>query len=102
MRYVFASLKVFVWGGISRRGATPLAIFDGVMEADFFYGEILNNCLLPFIAQKYPDHHRLFQDNDPKHTSKLTTLFMEGIGINWWKSPAESPDISELRQSLTT
>jgi len=86
--------QVFVWGGISRRGSTPLAIFAGTMESDFFYNDILNNCLLSFIAQKYPDHHRLFQDNDPKHTSQATAVFMQEKGINWWKSPAESPDIN--------
>ena len=29
-------LKVHVWGGISRRGATRFCIFDGIMDADLY------------------------------------------------------------------
>ena len=41
-----------------------------------------------------PDGHRLYQDNDPKHTSKVIQIFFLQNGINWWKSPAESPDLN--------
>lgn len=32
------------------------------------------------------------QDNDPKYVSRLAKVFMEENGINWWRTPAESPD----------
>ena len=32
------------------------------------------------------------QDNDPKHTSKLAQEYFESVGVNWWKTPPESPD----------
>ena len=32
------------------------------------------------------------QDNDPKHTSHYVTQFL----INWWKTPAESPDLNPI------
>lgn len=46
-------LKVHVWGGISKRGATKLLIFDGIMDAGFYVSEILSNGLLPFIRKAY-------------------------------------------------
>ena len=36
----------------------------------------------------------LYQDNDPKHTSRYVQGFFKDNDINWWKSPAESPDIN--------
>ena len=85
-----------VWGGISRRGSTPLLIFNGIMESTFYQQNILRQQFLPFVNIVYPDSHRLYQDNDPKHTSRSTQAFMAENGINWWSSPAESPDLNPI------
>lgn len=85
-----------VWGGISKRGATPLLIFNGIMDSIFYQEYILRQQFLPYVKTIYPESHRLYQDNDPKHTSKSTQAFMTANGINWWRSPAESPDINPI------
>jgi len=63
--------KVHVWAGISKRGATPILLFTGIMKADFYVDSILRDTLLPFVDQTFPDGYRFQQDNDPKHTSKF-------------------------------
>jgi hypothetical protein len=50
--------------------------------------------LLPFAADRYHDSHRLYMDDDPKHTSRATGLFLILKGINHWKSPPQSPVIT--------
>ena len=47
------TVKVFVWGGISKKGATNVVIFTGIMDAEC-YTQILSAGLLPFVRSKFP------------------------------------------------
>lgn len=87
--------KIHIWGGISCRGATNVIMFTGIMDAPR-YKQILEAGLLPFINECYPDGHRLYQDNDPKHCSKLLEDFFTETGVVWWRSPPESPDLNPI------
>ena len=90
-------VKVHVWAGISKQGATEVCIFEGIMCAPL-YCDILEGTLLPFIAQKFPSpmEHRFMQDNDPKHTSKAAQEFFARSNVNWWRTPPESPDMNPI------
>ena len=37
------------------------------------------------------------QDNDPKHTFLLARSFYVNNNINWWKTPAESPNLNLIK-----
>ena len=75
-------IKVHIWGGISKRGATDV-IFIGIMDAEHLV-TVFEAGLLPFLRDHYPDGHRLQQDNDPKHASYRIEGFFEQHGVNWW------------------
>ena len=65
------------------------------MDAPLFI-EVVKQGLLPFVRKHIPDGHRFMQDNDPKHQCKLVKKFFEENNINWWKTPAESPDLNPI------
>ena len=77
------------------RGRTAICIFEGIMDAPL-YIQILEQTLLPFVEEVYPDGHRLMADNDPKHTSNAAKAFLEDNQVNWWRTPAESPDCNPI------
>ena len=69
-------IKIHIWGGISSKGATSLVLFTGIMNADCL-GAVYKAGLIPFIQERFPDGHRLYQDNDPKHSSKYIETFLK-------------------------
>ena len=87
--------KVHVWGGISNRGPTNIVIFTGIMTA-IRYTSILEAGLLPYTRVTFPSGYRLQQDNDPKHCARFTQSFFEEHHVNWWRTPAESPDLNPI------
>lgn len=70
-------------------------MFTGTMNA-IRLGQIFEAGLLPFIHEVFPDGHRLYQDNDPKHASHYISDFFEEHQVNWWVSPPESPDLNPI------
>lgn len=64
------------------------------MNAEGFI-EILEAGLIPYLAA-VNGNVKLMMDNDPKHTSRKARAWMEQNNINWWKTPAESPDLNPI------
>ena len=83
------ALKVNVWVGISKSGATHICIFDQIMDGPL-YVKILEDHLLPFLDKHFHGtEYHFMQDNDPKHTSRVAKAFyVERGSIGGQRLPA--------------
>ena len=88
-------IKIHIWGGISTKGATSLVMFTEIMNAERL-GAVYEAGLIPFIQERFTDGHRLYQDNDLKHSSKYIEEFLKQRDVNWWYTPPESPDLNPI------
>ena len=75
------NFKIHLFGEISRLDLTPLVMFTDTMYSKDFQNFLRSN-VLPLVHQKMPYRHRLFMDNDPKHTSHSRRRFMIINNIN--------------------
>lgn len=87
--------SLMLWGGISVRGATPIAPVGTRIDSVVYQG-ILEDYLIPTMKILYPDGFILQQDNAAPHTSKSTAEFFKLNGIEVMEWPAMSPDLSPI------
>ena len=60
------------------------------------YIQVLEHTLLPFLEDVCPDSHRFMADKDPKHIFRAARAYLEHKQVNWWRTPAESPDLNPI------
>jgi transposase len=82
-------------GCFSGTGVGPLVRIEGIMDAKL-YKDILQRQMLRF-AKNNSDEDWIFQhDNNPKHTSKLVSKFLDDKGVDVLTWPAQSPDLNPI------
>ena len=84
-----------VRGAFSIKGQLSCYSFRTTMDGAF-YVEIFRKHLLAGARKQFGSRWRYQQDNDPKHTSKVTKQFLETEvpeTIDW---PSNSPDINPI------
>ena len=64
----------------------------------FTFSILHQKTLLPYLQEKFLPSltHHFMQDNGPKHCSSTAQQFYSRVGINWWSTPAESPDANPI------
>ena len=79
-------------------GTFPLCIFEQILDFSLFV-KILEGYLLQQARIFHEDPMVLVEDNDPKHTSKVTESWMSQNIINktldW---PSQSPDFNPIEK----
>lgn len=99
-RYVETTVKfgkgnVMVWGCFSSKGVGKLVFIDEIMDM-WLYLDILRNNLWESASIMGLDHFIFQHDNDPKHSSKLVSEFLEVSEIEVLDWPSQSPDLNPI------
>ena len=82
-----------VWGGISLNNKTDVIFIRGNLTTERNVEEVVQNHILPLAQEIGPDFV-LMQDGARAHTSRVTTRFLEDLGILVMDWPPRSPDLS--------
>jgi transposase len=86
---------VMVWGAFAWSGVGSLHTISGRMNSEMYIG-IMNEHVLANGAELCGDDFIFQQDNDPKHTSKMTRAWFERKRITVLPWPSQSPDLNPI------
>uniref|UniRef100_A0AAY5KQE7 Tc1-like transposase DDE domain-containing protein n=1 Tax=Esox lucius TaxID=8010 RepID=A0AAY5KQE7_ESOLU len=96
---VFSTVKhgggsVMVWGCMNAAGTGELQFIEGTMNANM-YCDILKQSMIPSLQRL--GRRTVFQhDNDPKHTSKMTTALLKKLSLKVMDWTSMSPDLNYI------
>ena len=86
--------NIMVWGCMSAAGVGELHFMKGNMNSSM-YCETLQQSMIPSLQKL--GHRAVFQhDNDPKHTSKMTTTLLKRLKVRVMDWPSMSPDLNPI------
>ena len=88
--------SLMVWACMSCKGVGNLEFIEGKMDA-IKYRTILGRNLIESKEKLGLDDDFVFQqDNDPKHTSKISKEFFKKNNVNVLDWPSQSPDLNPI------
>uniref|UniRef100_A0AAR2KAJ4 Tc1-like transposase DDE domain-containing protein n=1 Tax=Pygocentrus nattereri TaxID=42514 RepID=A0AAR2KAJ4_PYGNA len=88
--------SIMLWGCFSAAGTGRLVRIEGKMNAAM-YRDILDKNLLQSALDLRLGRRFIFQqDNDPKHTAKISKQWLQDHSVNVLEWPSQSPDLNPI------
>ncbi|CAI9559037.1 unnamed protein product [Staurois parvus] len=85
---------VMVWGCMSVARIGELQFIEGTMNANM-YCDILKQSMIPSL-RRLGRRQAVFQHNDPKHISKMTTALLKKLRVKVMDWPSMSQDLNPI------
>lgn len=92
----FGGGSIMVWGCFSAAGVGKIEIINGRMNSEYYRRILEKNLKASVSSLKLKPDWIFQQDNDPKHTAKLTQDWFKSNGIKVLKWPSQSPDLNPI------
>jgi len=88
--------NILIWGCMSAAGVGRIHRVEGIMNAAQ-YVDILQKSMLPSMKEHFGRRRAVFMhDNDPKHTAKVTSSWLEKQKFQVLQWPPQSPDLNPI------
>ena len=86
-----------MWGCMLWEGVGMACKIDGTMDGDLYVKILQDELQNSLTYHKKKVNHMIFQqDNDPKHTCKKASTWLEDHGYHVLHWPAQSPDLNPI------
>ena len=88
--------NIMVWGCMSRNGVSKLHRIDGKMNAQGYIHVLKKNVKSSARMLRLRPNWWFYQDNDPKHTAKVTKEYFKRAKIRVMPTPSMNPDLNPI------
>uniref|UniRef100_A0AAQ4NQU8 Transposase Tc1-like domain-containing protein n=1 Tax=Gasterosteus aculeatus aculeatus TaxID=481459 RepID=A0AAQ4NQU8_GASAC len=92
--------SIMLWGCFSAGGTGRLVRIEGKMNAAMYRDLLDENMLQSALDLRLGRRFIFQQDNDPKHTAKITKEWLRHNSVNVLEWPSQSPDSNPIEHRL--
>ena len=88
--------SIMLWGCFSAAGTGPLVAIEGKMNAAKYRDILEENLFQSALDLRLGRRFTFQQDNDPKHTAKITKEWLRNNSVTILDWPSQSPDLNPI------
>ncbi|KAG2458309.1 TC1A transposase, partial [Polypterus senegalus] len=88
--------SIMLWGCFSAAGTGRLVRIKGKMSATMYRDILDENVLQSALDLRLGRRFIFQQDNDPKHTAKISKEWLQDNSVNVLERPSQSPDLNPI------
>jgi len=91
---------LMIWGCISSKGVDKLIFIDGILDKNKYLSILKDNLIKSANNMNIRSSFKFYQDNDPKHKSRIMQEYLLYNCPKVLHPPSQSPDLNSIENLL--